>query len=386
MTSKENENRPDVDFADLDIAVAHWHVNAWGGAEYLVTKLAEAVGVDTVYTVGAPTPEDPNPFGDVSFYDITQDLALPWLRGLQTRVGRIFEYALWEDVDWREYGDPDVVLTSGATTRAVITPDDVLHVNYCHSPPRWFYDLYHDRKDGLAGVLARPLLRYLRMRDQTVDPRVDHYFVNSPIIERRLWKYYKRDSEVLYPPINLSKYRNEGDDGYYLHLGRLDEEKGVPAVVEAFAGTECRLVMGGGRGDVDEEVIRTIENAESVEWRGFVNEEQKYDMLANCRAVVFNGRNEDFGIVPIEANASGKACLGRDEGFPKLFIQEGENGYLHDGSPEGIKAVLDQFESQGVDGLQGTDVEQFSYETFVDQLQKSIVERYRLLNARFVHQ
>ncbi|TKX52753.1 group 1 glycosyl transferase, partial [Halorubrum sp. SP9] len=82
-------------------------------------------------------------------------------------------------VDWREFGDPDVLVTSGATTRAVITPDDTLHVNYCHSPPRWFYDLYHDRKDSLFGALSRPMIRYLRTRDMAVDPRVDHYFVNS---------------------------------------------------------------------------------------------------------------------------------------------------------------------------------------------------------------
>lgn len=138
-----------IEFGELDIAIAHWHVNAWGGAEYLVTKLAEAVDVDHVYTLGEPDPDDPNPYGSVTFEDVTPRLDYSVVRRFQRHAGRVFEYSQWEDVDWREFGDPDVLITSGATTRAVITPDDTLHVNYCHSPPRWFYDLYHDRKNSV---------------------------------------------------------------------------------------------------------------------------------------------------------------------------------------------------------------------------------------------
>jgi len=365
-----------ADVGDLSIAVAHWHVNTWGGAEYLVTHLADALDCDRVYTLGEPSVDDPNPYGDIAFEDVTPSLDYPRVRKLQRRIGRVFEYAQWEDVDWRAFGNPDVLVTSGATTRAVITPDDVLHVNYCHSPPRWLYDLYHDRKESVTGIAARPLVRYLRMRDQTVDPRVDHYFANSSIVARRLWKYYKRDSEVLYPPVDLDRYRNAGDDGYYLHLGRLDEEKGVPAVVEAFVGTDHRLVFAGGRGDVDESVIGTIERASTIEWRGFVDEDAKLDLLARCRAVVFNGHNEDFGIVPIEANASGKPVLARTEGFPGLYVEDGENGYLHDGSACGIRRAIDRLEADGVTDPGGR-VDRFSRRRFEADLRDELERRYR---------
>src|SRR6056297_2355980 len=99
-----------TDLSDLEVAVAHWGVNAWGGAEYLVTKLAEALGCDRVYTLGEPDPDTSNPYGDVQFVDVTDTLSPGPLRKLQTRVGRVFEYALWEDVDWREFGHPDVLL------------------------------------------------------------------------------------------------------------------------------------------------------------------------------------------------------------------------------------------------------------------------------------
>jgi glycosyltransferase involved in cell wall biosynthesis len=363
--------------ANLDVAVAHWHVDAWGGAEYLVTHLAEVLGEDTVYTIGSPAPDEPNPYGDVRFVDVLPSLSTTPLRRLQSRAGRVFEYALWEDVDWRAFGDPDVLVTSGATTRAVITPDDTLHVNYCHSPPRWFYDLYHDRKDSLTGQLARPLVRHLRTRDMAIDPRVDHYLVNSPIIKRRLWKYYKRDSEVLYPPVDLEACHIGEDEGYYLHLGRLDKEKGVPEIVDAFQGSNHRLVLAGGSGDVNDTVRDDIERASNVDYRGFVEESEKFNLLARCRALVFNGRNEDFGIVPIEANASGKPVLTRAEGFPGVFVEDGENGYLHDGTASGILAAIDRFENEGIDGDPCDQTDQFSMDTFTRTLTSSIEEAYR---------
>jgi glycosyltransferase involved in cell wall biosynthesis len=369
----------DVDIDNLDVTLAHWHVNAWGGAEYLVTKMAEALGVDAVHTIGEPDPADSNPYGDVSFVDVTSSLDYSSVRRLQQRFGRVFEYAQWEDVDWREFGGPDVLVTSGATTRAVITPDDTLHVNYCHSPPRWFYDLYHDRKSSLTGVLSRPLVRYLRMRDATLDSRVDHYLVNSPIIERRLWKFYKRESEVLYPPVELEKYRNDGDEGYYLHLGRLDEEKGVPAVVEAFSGLDEQLVMAGGMGDIDDSVRHQINAAGNIEYRGFVSEEKKLDLLANCTALVFNGRNEDFGIVPIEANASGKPVLARNEGFPGVFVDGDKNGVLHDGSPRRIRNAVKRLDTGEVSD---SHTDQFSLTAFREQLIRSIQSARGSLDSR----
>ncbi|NUB93225.1 glycosyltransferase [Haloterrigena sp. SYSU A121-1] len=373
----DRDDDPEIDIDDLDIAIAHWHVNAWGGAEYLATKLAEALNVGSVYTLGSPSPSNPNPYGDVAFEDVTPVLDNPRLRRIQRRAGRVFEYAQWEDVDWRELGDPDVLVTSGSTTRAVITPADTVHVNYCHSPPRWFYDLYHDRKHSLAGVLARPLIRYLRTVDMTIDPRVDSYLANSPIIERRLWKYYKRDSEVLYPPVDLEKYQNEGDDGFFLHLGRLDEEKGVPAVVEAFEGLNDRLVMAGGAGDVDDSVRVQIDHADNIEWRGFVDETTKLDLLARCTAVVFNGRNEDFGIVPIEANASGKPVLARNEGFPSVFVENGENGFLHDGSITGIRQSVDSMRTSELDTVSTRYTTQFSFNSFRDDLRMFLTTAHK---------
>ncbi|WP_236639688.1 glycosyltransferase [Salinigranum halophilum] len=360
---------------DLSIGLAHWHIEDWGGAEYLVTRLAAALDVERVYTLGSPDPSEPNPYGDVEFVDVLAGMDRGPLPRLQARFGRVFEYALWEDVDWRQHGDFEVLVTSGATTRAVITPDDVLHINYCHSPPRWFYDLYHDRKGSVVGQLSRPLVRHLRTRDTALDDRVDHYLVNSPVVQRRLWKFYKRESTVLYPPVDLSSYHAVAPRDFYLHLGRLDREKGVEAVVDAFAGTDRRLVLAGGCGDVGERVRQTIRNDDRIDYVGFVSDREKHDLLAHCRAVVFNGRNEDFGIVPIEANASGKACLVRNDGFPGIYVEDGIHGFQHDGTASGIRNAVERFERDGLQGDPSGDLEQFSEERFGRDLRSYVFAR-----------
>lgn len=375
-----DHDHDDDPLAGLSVALAHWHSDAWGGAEYLVTKLAAALDLDVIHTIGQPEPEAPNPFGDVEWVDVTGGPA----DAVRRRFGRAAEYALWEDVDWRTHGDPDILLTSGSTTRAVLPPDDTLAVNYCHSPPRWLYDLYHDRKGSLLGTLARPAVRYFRLRDQSIDPRVDAYLANSPVIQRRLWKYYKRESTVLYPPLELESYsRSRSHSGFYLHLGRLEAEKGVPAIVEAFEGRPERLRFAGGRGDVGAALDR-IRRAPNMSYLGFVDEGDKHDLLANCRAVVFNGVAEDFGIVPIEANASGKPCLARNDGFPGLFIEDGHNGLLHDGTAAGIRRALDRIEELDPGAVDfGSLVEPFSIDTFERRLRETLAAEYGRLRDRF---
>ncbi|WP_276258694.1 glycosyltransferase [Haloglomus litoreum] len=392
-------DRPSVEIADLNVAIAHWRVRGVGGAVRVAGAIAETLDADRIYTVDPPT--DTAGPSDIPFHDVLDDLSLTPLRRAQARVDRVFEYGIWEDVDWRDYGDIDVLVTSGATPRAVVTPDDVLHINYCHSPPRWFYDLYHERKGSLLGTVGRPLLRHLRTRDAAVDRRVDHYLANSPVIARRLWKYYDREAEVLYPPVPLERYRTDGGTtatrvaadpdrsprpagDYYLHLGRLDDEKGVEAVVEAFADTDRRLLLAGPEGDVAGYVRERVERLPNVEYHGYVSEAQKRALLSNCRAVVFNGHKEDFGIVPVEANASDKACLVNETGFPGMHVEEGENGYTHDGTPAGIRTAIARFERDGLaDGDARAAVEEFSRETFENRLRGLVAGHHADFQARF---
>lgn len=121
---------------------------------------------------------------------------------------------------------------------------------------------------------------------------------------------------MVYPPVDLERYYNGGDGGYYLHLCRLDEKKEITKILRASGNTDHELVLAGGEGDAGTETYSIIDSAPNIDYRGFVAESKKYELLAYCRAVVFSGHNEDFGIVPVEANSSEKPCLERNDGFP----------------------------------------------------------------------
>ncbi len=378
------DSEPSAALDGTEIAVAHWGVRSPGGAEAVAVAIAETLNIDRIYTVGRPDEKTRRTYPDVEFYDVLRDLPFPALRRAGAR-SRAFEYGVWEDVDWRGHGPPDLLVTSGATARAVLTPDATLHVNYCHSPPRWLYDRYHDRIAGLPGPVAlavRPALRYLRTRDAAVDSRVDAYLANSPVIARRLWKFYGRDAEVVYPPVDVGSYEAGPRGEFYLHVGRLDAEKGVEAVVEAFAGLDHELVLIGPDGDATAAVEQRVTAAPNVERRGFVPEDEKRDLLAHCRAVVFNGAGEDFGIVPIEALASGKATIARDEGFPGLFVREGETGLLHDGTAAGIREAVERFEADPF-GPDPAAAERFSRKRFERELCNSLADRLEAFRERF---
>lgn len=222
------------------------------------------------------------------------------------------------------------------------------------------------------------------MRDQSVDHRVDRYLSNSPVIDRRIWKFYKRKSTILYPPLDLDSYYHNDDNDFFFHLGLMDKEKGVPEIVNAFSSRAERIVFAGGRGEIKDKVIEQIKRASNMEYLGFVDEEQKYELLSNCRAVIFNGVNEDFGIVPIEANASGKPCLVRNDGFPSIFVEDGYNGLIHDGTPAGIRRSLDRMDELNPNRTDFESlVEQFSLNTFEQRLRAVLAEEYKQMQRRF---
>jgi len=110
-----------------------------------------------------------------------------------------------------------------------------------------------------------------------------------------------------------------------------------------------KLVIAGGKGTAYKDVRKMIERSKNVEYRGFVTEEEKLKLLSECKAVVFNAINEDFGIVPVEANASGKPCLTVASGFPGIYVKDGVNGLLHDGTVDGIIKAVERAEKMEFD-------------------------------------
>ena len=289
----------------MKCAVFHWTFERIGGAEILASYLAKALNCK-VYCFGR---------SKMGFEDLSPYVPRP-LR-LVKKV-RSLEYLLWSAVDVEQIGDFDVIITSGATPRAIVTPEYTMHVNYCHSTPRWLYDLWNFRRRRLSPI-KRLVIDIIW--DATVDARVDYYFVNSEIIQRRLWKYLKRESEILYPPIEWSKYRNDESEDFILFLSRLEPEKRVEEAIRACIKAGKRIVVAG-TGTLEGRIRERYGDHPLVDVRGFVDENEKIELLSHCKAVIFPAVAEDFGIVPVEALASGKPVIVDDSGFPPILLRK----------------------------------------------------------------
>jgi len=355
----------------MKIIVFKSSYDVYGGAEVLASYVSKAVG-SKVYSLVT------DKRNELGFIDISKDLPLI---ARTLRKKREFDYLSWSCIDITKYGDFDVVVTLGETARALITPDDVVHVHYLTSPMRWLYDLWHYSRKSKRNFLKREILlpilaEFYRVWDNTIDKRVDYYITLSPVIQRRLWKYLKRDSIVLYPPIEFNKYKCKESEDFYLFVGRLwPEKRPEEAILGCIKANKKIKVIG--RGDLEEKLRKKYEKYSNVEFLGFVSEKEKIDLLAHCKAVIYPCLAEDFGIVPIEAFASGKPVIADCTGFPPYVVND-ERGVITDCSnPENIAKAIKIIEGKEYNQEKIREfAKRFDFSAFKEQLINQLEEWY----------
>jgi len=375
----------------MKVGVFHWAFDFFGGGEKVAMDIARALGLKEVFTLFSCAEKDGIKAVDISY------LLPRWARlvGKITKNKRALEYWIWEMIDPKDLGDFDVVITSGVTPRAMIVQENVMHVNYCHSVPRWLFDLWHYRwKNVKRGIRVFAFASLFRVMEAAIDSRVDYYFVNSELIQRRLWHYLKRDSVILYPSIDVSKYRSAESEDYILHMGRFDVEKQIMPVVKACEMLNVKLVLTGGKGtdrSTYEYVLKNNRNL--IDYRGFVSEKEKIDLLAHCKAVVYNPLNEDFGIIPLEALASGKPVIVNNTGFPPMLLSKTgvieekdkvricKGGIITSSSAEGIAKAISMLNGIGWDAEEmRMFAEEFDFSEFKKKLKEQLGIWWRAFN------
>lgn len=213
----------------------------------------------------------------------------------------------------------DVVITSShAIAKGVIVGPDQLHICYCHSPIRYAWDMQHQylRDSGLdqgfQGLITRWLLHKIRIWDTRTSNSVDHFIANSHFIERRIKKAYRRNSTVIYPPVNTDRFRFvENKDNYYVVASRMVQYKKIPLIIEAFNRMPSRnLVVIGDGPDFDE--CKKIAN-NNIKILGWQPNSELVMAMQNAKAFVYIAE-EDFGISPIEAQACGTPVIAYGKG------------------------------------------------------------------------
>jgi glycosyltransferase involved in cell wall biosynthesis len=219
-----------------------------------------------------------------------------------------------------------VISTSHAVAKGVLTGPDQLHISYVYSPIRYAWDLQHQYLKesglmyGLKSLFVRYILHKMRIWDQRTTNGVDHFIAISHFIARRIWKTYRREAQVIYPPIDLSYFTPSRDkQDYYVAASRLVPYKKIDLIVQAFATMpDKKLVVIGDGPDLAKVKSKATSNTQIL---GPQTNEQLRSHLQHAKAFIF-AAEEDFGILPLEAQACGTPVIAYGKGGALETVRE----------------------------------------------------------------
>ncbi|MQL52255.1 glycosyltransferase [Desulfofundulus thermobenzoicus] len=293
-----------------------------------------------------------------------------------------------EQVDLSGY---DVILSSShAAAKGVLVRSDQLHICYCHTPVRYAWDLTHrylkenGLERGLKSFLARSILHYIRLWDALAASRVDHFIANSRYTARRVWRCYRREATVIYPPVEVDRFRvNEKKENFFLFVSRLVPYKKADLVVAAFNRLGLPLVVVGDGPQF--EACRKVAG-KNVEFLGYQNDAAVADLMARTRALVF-AAEEDFGIVPVEAQACGTPVIAYGKGGVEdtVVSATGDNWevatgiFFHEQSVEALETAVRQFlDWEGLfrPVVMRRNAERFGWERFKKEIATFVFEKW----------
>jgi glycosyltransferase involved in cell wall biosynthesis len=229
-----------------------------------------------------------------------------------------------EQLDLRGY---DLVIsTESGPAKGIVPPLDGTHICYSLSPMRYAWDMYPDylaSAGWLGRALLRPAMHYMRLWDFATAARVDYFATISEHTRRRIAKYYRREAEIVYPPVDTKRFRPTGTRrDFYLVVGATEPYKRVDLAVDAVNRLGRPLVVIG-EGPEDRRLRRLA--GPTVTFLGAQPDEVLRDHYASCRALIFPGE-EDFGIVPVECMASGRPVIAYGRGGALDTVRDGETG------------------------------------------------------------
>jgi glycosyltransferase involved in cell wall biosynthesis len=280
----------------------------------------------------------------------------------------------------------DLIISSEAgPAKGVVPNPDAYHICYCHSPMRYIWDMYHEyfRHSGaLTRFFMKRIMPSLRLWDIASANLVDRFVANSTYVAKRIRRYYNREAEIIHPPVSVEKYlaRERKREDFYLFFGQITSYKRADIALEACVKSRRKLVViGAGAKKKD---IKKYTKTGLVYFTGHVSDEEVADYLSRARALLFPGI-EDFGIIPVEANAAGCPVIAYRGGGALDTIRENVTGIFFDEqTPESLMRVMEIFEtreSSFLDRSRFTDhVLQFSKEAFKTRVADIINEHIRI--------
>ncbi|ADQ41905.1 glycosyl transferase group 1 [Caldicellulosiruptor acetigenus I77R1B] len=359
----------------MKVAIVHEWLTTLGGSEKVVLEFKKIFPEAPIYTLVFNEEKLGNYFDKNEV--ITSYLQHIPLAKKKHQLFLSFMPKAFERFDLREY---DLILTSSsAFAKGVISSPKSIHICYCHTPPRYIWDLsYEYLKDYnfLVRWYLEKKFHYLRMWDTLAANRVDYFIANSNYIANRIKKFYKREAKVIYPPVDVQYFTPsyEKVEDFYLIVSRLVSYKRVDLAVEVFNRISKKLIVIGDGPEYKKLKAMAKRN---IEFMGFQPDSVIREMYRKCKALIFPGV-EDFGIVPVEVQACGRPVIAYKEGGVLETVIENKTGIFFDKQDvESLIKAIGKFEKE-IDTFDSRfirkNAERFGQERFREQIKNFIFE------------
>jgi glycosyltransferase involved in cell wall biosynthesis len=363
----------------MRVAVLHDHLHFIGGGERVALTLGSAFNADVYVTDLDPRLPARAGMPAVQATEIARVPQKPPMR--QNAQARAFR-----DVT---IPDHDVYVLSG-NWAVFAAPRFHPNVWYCHTPVRVFYDLRDSFLDSLSPVqrsVARRWIDRRRPEYEAAIAGVDAIVANSRNVSDRIQRFLGRTSEVVYPPVDTARYRFARVGDFWLSVNRLSHEKRLDLQMEGFRRLPReRLVVAGGpqTGVRMDRVVRSLNPPRNVEFLGEVDDAKLREMYATCRGLIATSRDEDFGLAPVEAMASGKAVVAVDEGGYRESVVHGKTGWLEPATPERLAARVSESTPEALAAMRAAceaRARGFDSRRFVDRMRELLERAARTARA-----
>ncbi len=364
----------------MKVAIVHYWLVTMRGGEKVVEALCDLFPDADIYT----NVYDPEKISEkIKAHNIytTKINKWPMAKKLYQKYMPFMPNALM-DLDLTGY---DLIISSeSGPAKGVVANPDAFHICYCHTPMRYLWDMYHEyfrKSNPIVKFFMKKMIPGLRQWDVMSSNLVDHFIANSHFVAKRIQRYYNREASVVFPPCDIEKFsgieRNPQD--FYLFFGQLVGYKRADLAIEACIKSNRKLVViGDGKSKEAEKYKKTG----LITFTGRIPDEEIAKYLSEAKALIFPGI-EDFGIIPVEANAAGCPVLAFRKGGALDSIKENKTGLFFDEqTPESIIECMDRFESiestLKTRSVYSRHVKQFSKSEFLKQIQAIVDEKKRI--------
>ncbi|MFH0833934.1 MAG: glycosyltransferase [Patescibacteria group bacterium] len=366
------------------IAIVHEYLTRMGGAEKVAKVLADLFPSARVFTLLY----DREKCGkDFPAWRVEVSNLQNFPKFLRRRPKFLLPF-LPSAIEQFDFSDYDLVISSSsAFAQGLVSPLKTRHICYCHSPARFLWDysneyLKENQIGGLKKIFLNTKLKDLRIWSRLSARRVDRFLANSQTIQKRIQKYFRADSEVVHPPVEVNKiHLGTNHENYFLIVSQLTGYKKIELAISVFNKLRRRLVIVGD--GPRREFLESIAGS-TIEFLGWKSDREVHELLQNCRGFIFPGE-DDFGIAPVEAMAAGKPVLAFNKGGATETVVHKKTGILFNSqTPASLENGLAEFfanEKKFEPKKIRAQAQKFSRQIFEQKIRRIVAEEFAKIEA-----